>query len=763
MTSNWKASACILCSRNCALLIETQQGHITRVRGDKSNPISEGYICQKANRLDYYQNHADRLKQPLRRKANGGFEAISWDQAISEIAGKLLELRDNYSTSCLAYYGGGGQGNHMGGLYASAFRSALGIDYYYSALAQEKTGDFWVNGKLFGRQYCHTTEDIEHADCVIFIGTNPWQAHGIRNARSSLRQIAKDPARSMIVVDPRRTETARMADIHLQLQPGTDAYLLAAMLAIMLREGLEDKAFLKKRTQGFSALREILLDIPVENFIQRTGIEIDLVYQATRLFATAKKASVRADLGIQQSLNSTLNSYLEKLLFIISGNFAKQGSNNFHSFLIPLIGDSRPRSTGKSKQKMPLKTVISGITEIAGLFPPNVLPAEIDNNHPQRIRALLVDSANPAVSGADTDAYRRALQKLELLVVIDVSMTETAKHAHYILPAASQFEKWEATFFNLDFPKNGFHLRKPLFQPLAESLPEPEIYQRLTLAMGLIPKSWPFLTAMARLHHSWPKLGLYRIALGLALATNSKLKDTIAFVLQATYGRFLAEGAAAAGTLWGACQLYVKKHGDAVARTGLTGRGPALAQALFNRILNGHNGVLLSEHKYEDTWSFIQHKDGLIHLDIAEMFEALKSLKNTPPESNKDYPFILIAGERRAYNANTIYRNPDWRKSDIDGALRIHPEDAEHLELKQDALVICESKWGDLQVRVNICDSILPGVVSLPHGYGLEYPVNGHRTERGPLINRLTTALHCDPLTATPYHKFVPVRLKPVT
>jgi len=758
MISNWTPTACILCSRNCALLVKTEQGHITKIRGDESNPISEGYLCQKATRLDYYQNHADRLKQPLRRKTDGGFEPISWDTAISEIANKLLGLRTAHGNVCLAYYGGGGQGNHMGGLYANAFRSAVGIPYFYSPLAQEKTGDFWVDGKLFGRQYCHTTEDVEYADCVMFIGTNPWQAHGIRNARVTLRQIAKDPDRCMIVVDPRRTETAKMADIHLQLKPSTDAYLLSAMLAIIVTEQWEDRAFLQKRTLGFTELRDVLLEIPIKDYIQIAGVNSKLVYEATRLFANAENAAVRADLGLQQSLNSTLNSYLEKLLFIVTGNFGKKGGNNFHSFLIPFIGDSRP----KGSKKTLTKTIISNITEIAGLFPPNVLPAEIDTDHPDRIRALLVDSANPAVSGANTDAYDRALQKLELLVVIDVAMTETAKHAHYILPAASQFEKWEATFFNLDFPVNGFHLRRPLFAKPDECLPEPEIYQRLAQAMNLIPKRWPLLSLAARLHHLWPQSGIYRYALGLALTIKPKFKSIVPFVLQGSYGRLLSKTSPAIATLWGATQLYVQKHGEAVTRTGLTGRGPNLAEALFKRIIKGHNGVLLSEHHFKDTWSFIKNKDARIHLIVVEMFHALQALQKTPHKMDKDYPLILIAGERRAYNANTIYRDPKWRKTDIDGAIRVHPQDAKRLGLSHDAYAICESKWGKLKVLVNVCDSIQPGVVGLPHGYGLEYPGNdGIRVEHGPFINRLTGSEHCDPITATPYHKFVPVRLKP--
>jgi len=465
---------------------------------------------------------------------------------------------------------------------------------------------------------------------------------------------------------------------------------------------------------------------------------------------------VRVDLGIQQSLNSTLNSYLEKLLFLVTGNLGKKGANNFHSFFVPLIGHSEAR--GKN-HPLP-KTAITGIAQIAGMFPPNVLPAEIDTDDPARTRALIVDSANPAVSAADTQAYRTALGKLELLVVIDVAMTETAKQAHYILPAASQFEKWEATFFNLDFPVNGFHLRKPLFAPLANTLPEPEIYHRLAVATGVMPKTFPLLSAAARMHRRWPRLGIFRAALVTALALRPRLQKIIPFILRNTLGQTLPPGSAAVAPFWGASHLYVQRHAAAVSRTGLQGRGAQLAERLFERIINDHSGTLLSKHRYEDTWSFIRHADGKVHLEIPEMLTALQALRDQHNVKSRNYPLVLIAGERRSFNANTIYRDPLWRKQDPEGALRIHPDDAAGLHLHDGAPATCESARGSLTVRIKICDSLLPGVVSLPHGYGLDFPnTNGERVAHGPLINMLTDAGHCDPITATPYHKYVPVRL----
>ena len=759
-SQDWHSTACILCSLNCGLEVQIDGERITRVRGDERHPRSEGYLCQKASRLDYYQNHADRLEAPLRRRPEGGFERISWETAIREIAAKLVAIRDAHGGKALAYYGGGGQGNHLGGVYGHGLVEAMRTRYHYSALAQEKTGDFWVNGRLFGRQTCHMSEAVEEAEVVVVIGANPWQAHGIRNARTTLHEIAKDPARTLIVIDPKRTETAAMADIHLQVRPGTDAFLLAAILATVVREGLEDREFLAARTTGFEAVRAALLEVPVEEWAARAGVAVEDVVRVARRIGAAKSASVRVDLGLQQSLHSTLNSYLEKLLSLLPGHFGKPGCNALHTFLMPLIGHSEdPGPNSRS-----WNTTVTGLPEIGKLFPPNVLPAEIDTDHSGRIRGLVVDSANPALSGADTQAYSAAFSKLELLVVIDVALTETARHAHYVLPAASQLEKWETTFFSLEFPTQVAHLRRPVFAPRAETLPEPEIYRRLLVAMGELPAGgFPLLRQVARLDRRWPRLRLFPAALAATLRLRPKLRRYVTFILHDTLGLALPHGAAAMAPIWGAAQVYAKRHGEAVRRTGLTGEGADLGEALFARLLDNPSGAFLSTHRHEDTWKLVRHADRKIHLEIPEMLEALRGLAaETSEEAATDFPLVLIAGERRSYNANQIYRDPHWRKSDREGALHIHPDDARQLGLTDGASAFCESSRGRIEVRVALKDTLRPGVVTLPHGYGQEHPgEDGVRRPTGPVVNFLTDARHRDPLTATPYHKHVRVRVSP--
>ena len=756
----WHPTACILCSRNCGIEVQLEGQRLAKIRGDERHPLSAGYLCQKAARLDHYQNHRDRLTTPLRRTPSGAFESVSWEAAFTEIADRLNALRRAHGGRAFAYYGGGGQGNHLGGVYGRALLDTMGSRYHYSALAQEKTGDFWVNGKLFGKQTCHVTEGIEEADLVVVIGTNPWQSHGIPNARDTLRELAGDPARTLVVIDPKRSETAALAKHHLRVRPGTDAFLLSAVLATIVREGREAKEFHAAHTTGLDALKAALLEVPIEAHAARAGIPLEQVTLLARLLTQAKRASVRADLGLQQSPHSTLNSYLEKLLSLLPGQFGRTGCNTLHTFFLPLVGHSA--EGGKS-----WKTSATGIGEIGKLFPPNVLPAEIESPKDDRLRALWVDSANPALSGADAQAWARALPKLELLVTVDVALTETARHSHFVLPASSQLEKFEATFFNLDFPTQALHLRRPLLAAREGTLPEPEIYRRLLVAMGALPERFPVLEALAKADRAAPGLKIFPLAFAALVTWNKQLRPVAAHVLRQTLGKAVAERlgdprADVAAVLWGGAHAYAQKHPAAVRKAGHAGAGAALGEALFDAILQTPTGVKISTHEEADAFKFVRHPDGRIHLEIPELLAQLRALATEPaPAKDAAFPLLLVAGERRAYNANLIFRDPAWRKSDVEGALQIHPDDARALGLTNGGRAICESVKGWLEVSVAVTDAVMPGVVTLPNGFGTQHPGgDAGRTTTGPAVNHLTDAAWRDEIAGTPFHKYVRVRVR---
>ncbi len=402
--------------------------------------------------------------------------------------------------------------------------------------------------------------------------------------------------------------------------------------------------------------------------------------------------------------------------------------------------------------------------EIGKIFPPNILPLEINSDHSERLRGLIVDCTNPIQSAADTNAYLEAFEKLDLLVVIDVAMSETAEQASYILPAPTQYEKWEASFFNWSFPTNYFYLRQPIMEPEGDTLPEPEIYFRLAVAMGVIPDSFPDLLEAAQKHREAPEKGIFPIAFQTTMMKHPQWQKYAPLILYATLGKVLPGGAQAAAVLWGSAQFYAQRFEKQVQRAGHEGEGFLLGENLFNAILEADTHVPISTHTYEESWQLIKHRDGKIHLPIPEMLDEWKALENEEMHPNPEYPYILASGERRDYNANQIMRDPNWRRTDKEGALRIHPDDAAALGVGEGAQLLCQSERGAIEVVATMDDRQRPGFVSLPHGYGMSYPnlQDEEMVQHGPRLNLITSSLHCDPVAKTPYHKYVPVQLRPV-
>jgi anaerobic selenocysteine-containing dehydrogenase len=341
--AEWKQSACPLCTLNCGIEIRlgTDGRTFERIRGDKAHPVSQGYTCEKALRLDHYQNgQADRVLHPLRRRDDGTYEQITWDIAIREVADKLVALRDTHGGASIFYYGGGAQGNHLPGAYSAGTRRAVGSRYRSNALAQEKTGQMYVNGKVLGG-YVHG--DFEHAEVSVFVGKNPYQSHGFPRTRTVLKEIARDPDRSMIVLDPRRSETAELADIHLAVRPGTDAWALAAMLGVIAQEGLTNDRFLSEYATGADEVLAVLRSIDVPAHCAAAGLDEDLVRAAARRIATARTMALYEDLGVQMNHHSTLVSYLDTLLWAITGHFGGEGSNNLPLPFVSLGGSGGGR------------------------------------------------------------------------------------------------------------------------------------------------------------------------------------------------------------------------------------------------------------------------------------------------------------------------------------------------------------------------------------------------------------------------------------
>ncbi len=742
----WHPTACILCENNCGVEIKVSEtGRFTRIRGDKAHTESKGYTCEKALRLDHYQNGPHRLTAPMKRMPDGTHQPIDWDTAIQEIADRFLHIRNTDGGEKIFYYGGGGQGNHLNPPHGIALHRAFGGRYRSGALAQEKTGEFWIDGQMVGG---HTTGDFHHTEVAIFVGKNPYQSHGIAEARRVLKAIANDENRSMVVIDPRVSETAALADFHLQVKPGTDAWCLLALVGTIVQEGLADDTFIREHVTGSEGPLGRFAVVPVLKYAEICGVPEDQIRAAARRIATAKSACIYEDLGIQMGINSTLCSYINKMLWVLTGNFAKEGGQNRHTHLVDITGGGR--QSGVSP--------VTGARIIAGLVPCNVIPSEILTDHPERFRAMIIESSNPVSSLADTPRWIEALDALDTVVVIDVAMTETARHADYVLPVSSQYEKWEATFFTGEFPQNTFQLRKPLLPPAAGTISEAEIHTRILKAANLIPEqTFNDLRAAAELGRAQ-----FAAAFFDAAAKDPTVGAAAQIVLYDTLGPTLANGAQNAALLWAIAHRAAPKFSAAINRAGIAGEGPELGENLFEALLGSQRGVVFTVDEYENSWDYVSTPDGKINIDLPEMLELLDALPSDGPSiTSAEFPFVLAAGERRSFTANSIMRDPDWRKRDRGGALRISPVDAERLGFNDKSRVKITTPSGEAVSEIEITDIMQPGNISIPNGLGLDYPdETGEHMITGVATNRLTDENYRDEFAGTPFHKHVPARLE---
>ncbi|HXC51510.1 MAG TPA: molybdopterin-dependent oxidoreductase [Candidatus Limnocylindrales bacterium] len=744
--SEWKSTACILCECNCG--IEVQLGgedgrRLVKFRGDDAHPASRGYACEKPHRLDFYQNGPHRLTKPLRRRADGTFEEIDWDTAIREVAARFAAIRDEHGGETIFYYGGGGQGNHLPGVYGPATRSLLGSMHSANALSQEKTGEFWVATKMVGG---YSRGSFENCEVGFFLGKNPWFSHGIPRARVTLREIAKDPARTLIVVDPRVSETAEMADIHLQVKPGGDAFLLAAMIAVIVQEGLVKKDWLAAHADGLEQVLPHFTSLDIAVHAEKSGVPEEQLRSAARRIAAAKSMATFEDLGVQMNLHSTLVSYLHKLLVLLTGNFGKEGAEYRPSTLVPQAFNGEEFGT----------TPVTGSKIIGGLTPCNVVPDEILTDHPKRFRAMLVESGNPAHSIADGVRMREALAALDLVVVIDVAFTETARLADYVLPVASQFEKAEAVFFNFEFPNNYFFLRKALMPPLHGLFSEAELHARLAEALGALPRY-----AVEALREAWMESRVaFRTKFFELLSSDDRLGAIAPVLVYRAIGDLLPEGLAEGAGVWAICQLAAPRIAPSLARAGYAGSPPEAADALFDAMLTSKSAITFSVDEWEESFARVYTPNGRIQLAIPELFDELDGLASEPERTSPEFPLVLSAGERRSFTANTIIRNPEWRKKDRAGALRMHPDDAMRAGVTDGGRVRLSTRRGSAETVVEFSDRMRPGHISLPNGLGLDYPgENDECVATGVSPNELTRSEDRDWLAGTPWHKHTPARV----
>lgn len=740
----WHKTGCVLCAQNCGLEVLVEGNRMVKVRPDKDNPRSQGYACRKGMNVLYHQYPADRLTQPL-KKVGGEFVPVSWDQALTEIAEKLTATVDAHGPRSFAYMGASAQGGHMEAGFGVSLMKCLGSQNLYTSAGQEFSGTWWVQGRMFGKQYILTGPDDHETEMLVAWGWNGMESHQMPRAPLVLKGISKDPDRLLVSVDPRKSETARIADIHLALRPGTDALLVKAMVAIIVEQGWENEAYLSAHTDGWEAVKPWFQAFDARAALAVCELSYDTVFDLCRLMTTRRWA-FHPDLGIFMGRHSTLNSYLLNILGCVCGIFGQRGGNIIPGMVMPLGYHADERNPKV------WKTAVSGLPPAAaGSFPACALPEEILTDHPGRIRAAIVSVCNPLRSWPDTKALETAFEHLDLLVVHDMVMSETARKAHYVLPCRSFYEAYDGTFFPWSFPNVYFQMRRPVVKPEGDQLESSQIFTRLADKMGLIPEIPE--EVMKAAHKDRMTFGP---ALMAWVGAHPEYFPKMLFILGKTLGE--AWDSAALAGFWGMMMTAPKAFRKNAARLGFE-TGMDMGDRIFQTILDTPQGLWVGTMDAESNLAEVKTPSGKIELVIPELeAEAMALDADTEARDlalTDAFPLVLNAGRHRMTTMNTQLRNPEWLKGKRGCTIAVSPALAETLGLIDGDSVRVTTEGGSAVGELEVKDDVREGMVLIPHGFGLNY--NGQVT--GFNVNDLTKSSHRDPI-GTPLHRFVPCRLE---
>ncbi len=741
----WHKTGCVLCAQNCGLEVLVEDDRMVKVKPDKENPRSRGYACRKGLNVLYHQYPKDRLTHPLKRVGDR-FERISWDQAIDEIAAKIGGIVEEHGPRSLAYMGGSAQGGHFEAAFGLSLLRGMGSQYFYSSAGQEFSGAWWTLGRMLGKQYNIAIPDEHATEMLVGWGWNGMMSHQMPRARKVLTGFSKDPHRTLVIIDPRKSETAAIADMHLGVRPGCDALLIKAMIAIIVEQGWEATDYIRDHVKDWDKVKPWFNNFDARAAIKVCELDYDTVYELCRLMTT-KRWCMHPDLGIYMGRHSTLNSYLMNILGAVCGIFGLRGGNVIPGMMMPLgfHADERNPKTWK--------TVMTDLPPAAaGSFPANAMPEEILNDHPHRLRAVMVSACNPLRAYADTSAYEKAFSNLDLLVVNDIVMSETARLAHYVLPCRSYYEAWDGTFFPWTYPEVYFQMRRPLVTPPGECKEASQIFTRIADRLGLIPEIPADLKAAAQGD---------RLTFGMELmewaGKEPSVLSKMPFILAQTLGE--TWDSAALGALWGMMMTAPKGFRKNAQRAGFE-PGLDMGDRIFQAILDNPQGLWVGKEDVEANLVKLRTKSGKIEVHIPELEERTKQLDADTEARDLamsgQYPFILNAGRHMDTNINTLMRNPEWNRGKRACTIAVHPGDAAPLGMKDGDKVRVTTEAGSETGELEVTGQVRKGTVLIPHGFGLIYDGEVY----GINVNRLTKNTHRDPI-GTPLHRFVPCRLDP--
>src|SRR3954470_22164845 len=484
---------CRICEAHCGMVATVEDGRVTQLRPDPDHPLSSGYACPKGIAMTDVQNDPDRVLHPLRKTASGEFEPVSWEVALADIGTRLRAVRDEHGAKSIGWYmGNPGAFSYSHTLWVKGFLDGLGSPHYYSAGSQDVNNRFAASAMLYGSPLVVAIPDLARTSFLLMLGANPMVSHGslltAPRIRDQLRAITARGGR-VVVLDPRRTETARQFE-HVAVRPDSDAWLLLSMLHVIFEEGLADRRFLAGWTRDAAALERAAAPHTPQSTEERTGVPADDVRALARDFAAADGAAAYGRTGSCLGRHGTVVSFLLDALNAATGNLDRPGGAVFGPPPIAIedVGDAAGLATyGRRRSR------IGDFPDVIGNMPASLIPKEIETPGEGQLRALFVSAGNPVLSVPDGDGMERALGRLDLMVSLDFYVNETNRHADYVLPTTTFLERDDTPLAFLGFYTKPFVQHSDaVVPPAGEAREEWEIVEELAKPLGIVPSSlWP--------------------------------------------------------------------------------------------------------------------------------------------------------------------------------------------------------------------------------------------------------------------------------
>ncbi|WP_405505125.1 molybdopterin oxidoreductase family protein [Streptomyces purpurascens] len=730
---------CPLCEATCGLTLTIEGTRVTHARGDRDDVFSEGFICPKGASFGAVDSDPDRLRTPLVRR-DGELREATWEEAFDAVAAGIRPVVERYGPNSVGVVLGNPNVHTMAGaLYPTVLLAGLGTRSVFTASTVDQMPKHVSSGLLYGDANAIPVPDLDHTDHLLLIGANPLESNGsLCTAPDFPGKLKALKARggSLVVIDPRRTRTAKLADRHIAVRPGTDALLLAAMAQVLYAEGLVEPT---PHVQGVEELADALREFTPEAVAPACDVDAGLIRTLARELAAAPTAAVYGRIGSCTVPHGTLASWLVDVLNVLTGNLDRPGGALFPQAATDKT--PRPAGPGRGFALGRWHSRVSRHPEAKGELPLSALAEEIDTatEEGEPVRALVAVAANPVLSAPDGDRLDKALDSLDFMVSVDPYLNETSRHAHVVLPPPPPSQSPHHDFaFNTLAVRNQVRYTRPAVPLQPGRMAETEILARLILAV----------TGM---HGADP-------AAVDQMVIDQTLGKAVTEPHSPVYDRDPRDLAA---QLTG--DTGPERRLDMMLRLGPYGDGFGVRPdgLTLEKLLAHPHGIDLGPLRSRLPQP-LKTRSGRVELLPGPIEEDLPRLRAALAERPEG---LVLVGRRHLRSNNSWMHNvPALTGGTNRCTLHIHPEDAERLGVADGAPVRVKGAGGEVTAPAEVTDAVRRGVVSLPHGWGHDRPgtrLSHASTDPGVNVNQLLDGRLLDPLSGNAVLNGVPVECAP--